>query len=87
MKKIRQILAILGIILLGGLYLTTLVMAVIDNTNTMQMFHACVYATVIIPVLLWAYSFIYKLIKGSSRDDSPADSALPEETQEPEELP
>ena len=68
MKKVKQILAIIGIILLVLLYLRTLVCAIIDHTETMRLFQASILATVIIPVLLWAYSFIYKLIKKNAKD-------------------
>lgn len=62
MKKIKQILAVAGIVLLVILYLSTLVCAITDNTGTMRMFKASIFATVVIPVLIWAYTFIYKLI-------------------------
>ena len=39
MKKGKQILAIIGIILLVVLYLSTLVCAITDNTGTMKMFY------------------------------------------------
>lgn len=68
MKKVKQILAIIGIILLVLLYLSTLVCAIIDHTETMRLFQASILATVIIPVLLWAYSFIYKLIKKNAKE-------------------
>ena len=68
MKKVKQILAIIGIILLVLLYLSTLICAIIDRTETMRLFQASILATVIIPVLLWAYSFIYKLIKKNAKD-------------------
>ena len=68
MKKVKQILAILLVVLLIGLYITTLVMALIDDSATLSMFKASVAATIIVPVLIWAYSFIYKLIK--ENDDS-----------------
>lgn len=69
MKKAKQILAVLLIVILIGLYITTLVCAIIDNSNTMQLFFASVVATFLIPVLLWAYSFIYRLIKKNSQED------------------
>lgn len=68
MKKVKQILAIIGIILLVLLYLSTLICAIIDHTETMRLFQASILATVIIPVLLWAYSFIYKLIKKNDKE-------------------
>lgn len=61
MKKGKQILAIIGIILLVVLYLSTLVCAITDNTGTMKMFKASIFATFVISVLIWAYTFLYKL--------------------------
>ena len=68
MKKVKQILAILGIVVLLSLYVITLVCAIVDNSNTMRMFQASIVASFIIPVLIWAYGFIYRLIKKSSND-------------------
>ena len=68
MKKVKQILVIIGIVFLVLLYLSTLICAIIDRTETMRLFQASVMATVIILVLLWAYSFIYKLIKKNAKD-------------------
>ena len=63
MKKVKQILAIIGCILLVSMYIVTLVLAVTDDPNTMNAFRASIYCTIIVPVLIWAYSFIYKLLK------------------------
>lgn len=70
MKKMKQIVAILGVILLLGLYVLTFVMAIIDPTETMQYFMASVVATVMIPALMWIYMYIYKLIKKNNDDES-----------------
>lgn len=67
-KKVKQILAIIGIVVLVGLYVSTIVCALSSSDNFMNLLLASVYATVIIPVLIWAYSFIYKLLK-KDRDD------------------
>lgn len=71
MKKVKQILAIIGIILLVGLYLSTLFCALSSSDNFMNLLMASIYATVVIPVLIWAYTFIYRLIKKKD-DDSDA---------------
>ena len=63
MKKIKRILAILGAIILAGLFISTIFGALSYNENYMDMIMASVYATVIIPVLIWAYSFVYKMVK------------------------
>lgn len=71
MKKVKQILAIIGIIILVGLYVSTLFCALSQSEEFMNLLMASVYATVIIPVLIWAYSFIYRLLK---KHDSPNDA-------------
>ena len=38
---------------------------VLDHTSDMRYWKAAVAATIIIPVLIWAYSFVYRLLKGS----------------------
>lgn len=63
MKKVKRILAIIGCILLVAMYVVTIVLAVIDDPNTMNAFRASIYCTIIVPVLIWAYSFIYRLLK------------------------
>ena len=74
MKKVKQILALVGVILLLCLYGATLILAITDNSGTMNAFFASVVATVIIPVLLWAYSFIYRLVRGG-QDKTDDDAA------------
>lgn len=69
MKKAKQVLAILGIILLVSLYFITLICAVTDSTATMQVFMASVFATVVIPVLIWAYTFIYRLTRRKDEEE------------------
>ncbi|MBR4026604.1 MAG: hypothetical protein IKJ01_03465 [Lachnospiraceae bacterium] len=63
MKKVKQILAILGIVVLVGMYGITLFCAIFDNSDTMNYLKAAIVATVIVPTLLWIYAFIYKLLK------------------------
>ena len=69
MKKFRQILAILGIILLAGMYIAPIVCALSASENFMNMLMASIYATIVIPVLIWAITFIYKLAKKEDKED------------------
>lgn len=69
MKKIKQILALIGVVILIGLYVSTLVCALSSSENFMNMLMASIYATVIIPVLIWAYTFIYRLVRKDSDDE------------------
>ena len=74
MKKVKQILAIAGIIVLVGLYISTIICALSASDNFMNMLMTSIYASVIIPVLIWAYSFIYKLIKKDSEEKNTTDN-------------
>jgi hypothetical protein len=73
MKKVKQILAIIGILLLVSLYVITIVLAVTDDPATMDMFRASIYCTVLVPVLIWAYGFIYRLLKNNYSDKNAED--------------
>ena len=70
MKKLKQITALIGVIVLVALYVSTLVIALKGGENAMRLLSAAIYATVVLPVLLWAYSFIYKLIKQHASDEA-----------------
>ena len=65
MKKAKRILALIGIVLLVSLYVITIVLALTDDPNTMNAFRASIYCTFLVPVLIWAYTFIYKLLKNN----------------------
>ena len=71
MKKIKRILAVVGVILLIGLYLSTLVFALIGSPDAMNWFKASIVVTVIVPALIWAYTMIYRLLKDhySAKDE------------------
>ena len=62
-SKVKRILAIAGIIILAGLYITTLLLAIFGNENTKPWFMASICATVIVPVILWVYTWLYNRLK------------------------
>ena len=66
--KGRRIMAIIGIIILVGLYVTTLLLAVFGNENTTPWFMASIAATLVLPILLWVYGWIYKRLKTDMDD-------------------
>lgn len=67
MKNTKRILAGIGIVLLLGLYVVTLIVAVAGGEGSEQLFKACIIATVVIPVLVYIYSWIYNLMKNNSQ--------------------
>ena len=66
--KVKRIMAVIGIIILVGLYITTLILAIFGNEHTNSWFMACIAATVIIPIMIWVYSWLYKLLKKDVAD-------------------
>ena len=68
MKKAQRVLAILGIILLLGLYLSTLIFALMGK-DFFPLFMASLFSSFVLPVFLCIYSFIYKIVKKDSSQD------------------
>ena len=62
-NKIKRILALLLAIGLFSLYVVTIVVACTGSPNKDIMLKACIYSTVVIPIFLWAYALIYRLLK------------------------
>lgn len=65
-KKItsKQVVALVGVILLVAMYLITLVVAIFDQDNSGRLFQACLVATVAIPLLIWVYIWMYGKLTG-----------------------
>ena len=67
MKKSKRIFAIIGIILLVGLYLSTLIFAFIDTELGNTLLKISIAATIFFPVILYVMGVIYKL---NSKDEN-----------------
>lgn len=79
MKKVKQILAILGIVLILGINILLVVSAfgaTEDNTN---IFNAAIVTVILVPVLLWIYLYVFKLIKKNAEDKLAKEQALQSE--------
>lgn len=61
MKKRTRILALIGAILLAALYIGTLIFALIGTPWADDLLKASIAATILIPVLLYAYLMFYRL--------------------------
>ena len=68
MKKVKRVLALIGAILLVCMYMCTLIFSLIDSPAAAGLFKASVAATILVPVLLYAYILVARLLK--NRDDS-----------------
>lgn len=58
-KTVKQIAAIVCIVLLAALYLITLISAVLAFPGWQQLFSGCLICTVAVPILLWIFIWIY----------------------------
>ena len=64
-KKIspKQVAAMICVVLLVGMYVATLIVALLDFPGWDSLFQACLVATIGLPILLWIYIWLYQQIK------------------------
>lgn len=70
MKKFKKIFAIAGVIILLGMYLLTFISAIFATPNSHALFFGSIAATIIIPIFLYAYSLIYRVIYKNNEQDT-----------------
>ncbi len=63
MKKIQRIFALVGVLLLVGLYGSTMFFALSGSPNATGFFKASIACTIVVPVFLYANMLIYKYLK------------------------
>lgn len=63
MKKTKRILAVAGIILLLAMYAMTLIFAVSGSESADGWFKVSLFCTIAIPVMLYAYTLVYRYLK------------------------
>lgn len=80
MKKLKQLLALLLAIFLISLYVATLVVSCIDSPYQGSMLKACIFSTVVIPIFLWAYGLIYRVLKNKNQQNIQEDEKLNDHT-------
>lgn len=71
--KTKRILAAIGALLLFGMYASTLVFALMDHSAAMGLLGASIACTIILPVLLYAYTLVYRIARGNKDPESPDD--------------
>lgn len=64
MKILKRILAIAGIVIIAGLYITTLILAIIGGETAGRFLIAAIVATVVIPCLMYIINWLGKLLSG-----------------------
>lgn len=60
MKKARQIAAIIGIVLLVGMYVATLITALFASEYAHGMFMASLFSSLVVPVMIYMFMQFYK---------------------------
>lgn len=68
MKNTKKFLALLGAVLLLGLYVATLIFALIDSPFAYTMFKICLYSTIMVPVLIYAMILVYRRVKEKNEE-------------------
>lgn len=68
MKKLKRVLALGTAALLILLYLSTLVFSLMNGQVAQGLFKASIFCTVAVPVLIYAYMLIYRVLKGRGHD-------------------
>ena len=76
MKKMKQFFAILGIVLILGVNVLLIFGAGSASENNMGVFHASVVTVILVPILLWIYLYIYKMLKKREEDKQLEDELL-----------
>jgi hypothetical protein len=82
MNKIKQIMAIVGIVLLVLLYASTVVFAIFDNPATMKMLGLSIVMTIFIPTLIWVFGVFFRISHKDNSDVFKDDSEENAETSE-----
>jgi cell shape-determining protein MreD len=72
MKKMKQILAMVGVILLLLLYASTLFFALTASEQTMNMLMASIVATILIPIVCFLYARMVDIYQQSKGTDDTA---------------
>ncbi len=71
MKKIKRIAAMIGVILLVGMYIATLVLALSSSPQAQNLLMASIVCTVVIPVLIYAMELVARVLGPSDKEDPP----------------
>lgn len=71
MKNAKRILAFIAAVLLFGMYLSTLIFALIGSPHSTDLLWASVACTIVLPVLLYGYMLVFRL----TRHDIPSDDS------------
>lgn len=75
MKKAKQIAAIIAVVLLLGLYITTLLVGLLSPVGHTTLFGICLFGTIAIPILAFLFIWIFGRATGKKVIGDPEESA------------
>ena len=73
MKKMKRILALIGVVLLLSLYVVSFVAALTANPHSRDFFMLSVIATIAIPIIIYAYMVLYRIFT-KLKDEQPKET-------------
>ena len=62
--KVKRIMALIGVILIAGMYAATLVLALAGSEDTMNLFMLSVLLTIMVPLIIHLFMMMYSARKG-----------------------
>lgn len=74
MKNAKRILALIAAILLFGMYLSTLIFALIGSPKAIDLLWASIACTIVLPVLLYGYMLVFRLTRHDDHDQANDDT-------------
>ena len=69
-KKLKQICAICAVSIILLLYITTFILAIMNNSYTDMFFNASLFATVFIPIMIYLIKWISNVLKSYNADNA-----------------
>lgn len=73
MKKTKRILALVCVVLLLFFIVVTIVGAFTATPNSAALFQAGLYSIIVVPIMIYGYILIYRLVKKNSKDNDNID--------------
>lgn len=64
---LKRVLAIIGVVLLVGMYVTTFIFAITDNPNTMNLFWASLFLTAVVPAMIYVIFMVRRVIQSYTK--------------------
>lgn len=68
-KKFRQIMAIIGIVLLISMYIVSFIVALCTDASTFGIFMTCLVTTIFVPIIIFMAMELYKLVYKNRKEN------------------